>query len=186
MAKRKISQKTIAPRSWQENYASLIFGAIIVVIIGLLVANFLTRKTGEIGDNNGDESAQSQEQAAKMQEEKEYTVVSGDSLSKIAQAQYGSMDLWQALARANNIQNPNIISVNSKLKLPAKEEIEKVQVQTTQTSYEVKAGDTLFKVAEAMYGDGSKWNLIDRANNIGRLPNGNPLIFAGSTLSIPR
>jgi nucleoid-associated protein YgaU len=56
----------------------------------------------------------------------------------------------------------------------------------TQTSYKVQSGDTLFTIAEKMYGNGSRWQAISKANNLGTLPNGNPLVFADSTIKIPR
>ena len=178
-----VKKKTIN-KSWQENYAGLILGAIIVVVLGLLVANFFTKNTGEI--NDGEQITQEQAQNDQKNSETEYKVAAGDSLSKIAEKKYGSMELWTVIAKANNISNPNVIYVDSTLKLPAKVDAEKMKVELTQTSYKVTAGDTLFKIAEKMYGDGSKWTILSKANRGGRLPNGNPLIFADSTLVIPR
>ena len=167
--------------NWQESYASLILGGIIVVILGLLVANFLTRKTAQIG--NGEQTVQSEEQAAKGQQ---HRVSAGESLSKIAQKYYGNQELWPVLARVNNIANPNIIFVDASLTIPAKNEAEEVRGQITTTSYQVQQGDTLFSIAEKVYGDGSRWPVLHRANGSRRLANGNPLVFAGSTIVIPR
>ncbi|MCA9984814.1 MAG: LysM peptidoglycan-binding domain-containing protein [Anaerolineales bacterium] len=58
-------------------------------------------------------------EAAKSQ--KSYTVVAGDSLSAIAQKQYGSADKWQAIYEANKEligDNPNAIRVGQELILP--------------------------------------------------------------------
>jgi len=49
------------------------------------------------------------------------------------------------------------------------------------TSYTVKKGDCLWNIAKKFYGDGSKYTLLAKANNIG---NSN-LIYAGTTLTIP-
>ncbi|OGD88022.1 hypothetical protein A3J17_00620 [Candidatus Curtissbacteria bacterium RIFCSPLOWO2_02_FULL_40_11] len=165
--------------NWQENYAGLILGAIIVIILGLLVANFITNR-GKIGE--GEQTEIGEETAKSTQ----YTVKEGDSLSKISEQNYGEQDAWPVLARINNIVNPNIIFVGSTLEIPSAQTLAEIKMQMTQTSYDVLEGDTLFIVAEKMYGDGSKWPVIAKANNVGRLPNGNPLIFAGSTLTIPR
>jgi len=54
--------------------------------------------------------------------------------------------------------------------------------------YTVKSGDTLWEIAEAVYGDGTMWTKIRDANsaNIDLLPNGQQaLIYAGQTLTIP-
>jgi nucleoid-associated protein YgaU len=49
-----------------------------------------------------------------------YTVVSGDSLSKIAKREYGDMNKWKAIFEANRdiIKDPNLIYPGQKLKLP--------------------------------------------------------------------
>lgn len=178
MPRRKKQAKT----TWQDNYAGLILGAIIVVILGLLVANFFSKRNQAI--DNGASTSQAQEQQA--ENPTQYKVQSGDSLSKISEKIYGSEDMWPVLARVNNIANPSLIYADTNLEIPAKEKAVEMKTQMTQTTYQVQAGDTLFTIAEKMYGDGSKWVLLDRANNVGRLPNGNPLIFAGNTLTVPR
>lgn len=175
MAKRKSLLKNL-----QKSYASLILGTIVVIILGLLVANFFTRKNQQI--DSGKQTEQDQQEATLQK----HTIIPNDSLSKLAEKYYGSQDFWPVLARVNKIANPNIIFVDSTLEIPRKEEAEKIRGEMTQTSYKVQEGDTLFLIAQKMYGDGSKWKLIDRSNRVGRLPNGNPLIFSGSTLKIPR
>lgn len=174
-------------RNWQENYASFILGAIIVVILGLLVANFLTNRNGDILDLDGDGNEITAEEAIKgLKDGREYTVVAGDSLSKIAEREYGDRMMWPVLARENKIFNPNLVGIDQKLTIPSKEVAVKIQEDMTVTTYVVQKDDTLFIIAQKMYGDGSKWRVLDRANKVGRLSNGNPLIFEGSTLAIPR
>ena len=54
-------------------------------------------------------------------------------------------------------------------------------------SYEVKLGDTLWEIADAVYGDGFKWTKIleDNKSQIGFLPDGSQaLIVPGQTLMI--
>lgn len=173
-------RKKIYGVNWQESYAGIILGAIVVVVIGLLVANYFVKSRGQIG--TAETASQSQEET----KPETYKVVAGDSLSLIANKVYGSYDYWPVLAKVNNIANPNIISTNQELQLPQKAQADTIKEEMSATTYQVQAGDTLFIVAQKMYGDGSKWVLIDRANHIGRLPNGNPLIFSDNTLTIPR
>jgi nucleoid-associated protein YgaU len=54
--------------------------------------------------------------------ERTYTVVSGDSLSKIARREYGDAKLWPRIFEANKdiIKNPDLIHPGQVLKIPAK------------------------------------------------------------------
>src|SRR6267154_1338426 len=48
-----------------------------------------------------------------------YTVQSGDSLSKIAKHFYGDAQKFTVIARANNIENSDLIKVGEELEIPA-------------------------------------------------------------------
>ena len=48
-----------------------------------------------------------------------YTVQSGDSLSKIAKHFYGDAQKYMVIAKANNIENPDLIKVGEELEIPA-------------------------------------------------------------------
>src|SRR3990167_10748464 len=141
-------QKKSFITSLQENYAGLILGAIIVIILGLLIANFLSRKNEDISD--GQQVDLSQQEESKPEE---YKVVANDSFSKLGDKFYGDMELWPVLSRENNIANPNIIFVDSTLKIPSKDQAMQIKEQMTQTTYKVTQGDTLFIIAEKMYDD---------------------------------
>lgn len=167
----------------QESYAGLVLGAIIVIVLGLLVANYFNRSVGQIGTA---ESISQQPTEFSKSQPKTYKINAGDSLSAIAAETYGSEDYWPVLAQVNKIVNPNVIFADTNLELPTKAQAEVIKSSLTATSYQVQQGDTLFAIAEKVYGDGSTWHRIATANNVGTLPNGNPLIFAGSTLQIPR
>ncbi len=173
--------------NFKDSYGAFVLGAIVVVILGLLFANFITKKSGDIG-STGDKitSAGQTGQAATTSSPNVYRVSAGDSLSAISMKAYGNFDYWPVLAKVNNIANPDVIFVDSTVKIPAKVEADAMKADLTAAKYTVSSGDTLFTIAEKLYGDGSKWTLLDKANNIGRLPNGNPLIFAGNVLVVPR
>ena len=53
---------------------------------------------------------------------KVYTVVSGDSLSKIAKREYGDANAWPKIFEANKdiLKDPNKIQPGQKLKIPPK------------------------------------------------------------------
>ncbi len=48
-----------------------------------------------------------------------YTVQSGDSLSKIAKHFYGDAQKFTVIARANGIENPDLIKIGEELEIPA-------------------------------------------------------------------
>lgn len=175
--------------NWQESYTSLILGAIIVIILGLLVANFFSKRNELQQISTGEQTQMTQQAEASPSAGSEYTIRANDSLSKISEAAYGSQDHWMAIASVNDIKTPNIINQGDKIKLPAKEDLVKKEAMappSAQTSYDVVEGDTFFTISEKMYGDGSKWTMLFAANGSRRLPNGNPLVFAGTTITIPR
>lgn len=55
------------------------------------------------------------------------------------------------------------------------------EAQPEQNSYTVKAGDTLWSIAESRYNDGYKWTEIARANNL----TSPDMIEIGTTLTLP-
>lgn len=99
--------------------------------------------------------------------EQVYTVQPGDTLSKIA-AKYGTT--YQKLASYNGIANPNKINVGQKIKIPG---------SGTKT-YTVKRGDSLWAIAAAQLGDGSRYNEIKVMNGLT-----SNTIHAGQTLKLP-
>lgn len=69
----------------------------------------------DFSDVQGASSSQS------VEREKQYTVAAGDSLSKIAQREYGDAAKWQRIYEANRatVTNPNLIHPGQVLTLPA-------------------------------------------------------------------
>lgn len=63
----------------------------------------------------------SETSAPPVESMKTYTVVGGDSLSKIAQKFYGHANRWREIFEANRdqISNPDLIKVGQVLKIPA-------------------------------------------------------------------
>ena len=170
--------------NWQDSYGTFVLIAIIVIVLGLLVANFFSNKEKDI--DTGEQVEQTAEEAMKPTAGAEYTIRDNDSLSKISQEVYGSQYYWPTIAKINKIANPNRILVGNKLELPPKEEIEQAKTAAAQATYKVEQGDTFFTIAEKVYEDGSKWRILHQANGSRYLPNGNPLVFSDSTIAVPR
>lgn len=168
-----------------QSYLGLVLGAIIVIVLGFLVASFLTRNPSQ-GEIAGGEKTVSEGATAFGQMASEYKVKDGDTLYAIAESSYGDGSLWPALVAENEIENPDLIFTDATLKMPTKERAAELVKTQVQTSWDVVEGNTLSGIAESVYGDSSRWMEIAKANSVGYLENGNPLIFAGSTIKIPR
>ena len=69
---------------------------------------------------SGSSSTAPETPAAEPAESKTYTVVSGDSLSKIAKREYGDALKWRAIFEANRdaIKDPDLIYPGQVLKIP--------------------------------------------------------------------
>jgi LysM repeat protein len=108
-----------------------------------------------------------------------YTVVSGDTLSGIADS-YGIS--WQDLYAANTDvigSDPNLIIPGQVLRVPGSAPAP--APTPAQTTYTVVPGDTLWGISEKFYGTGTRYNEIAQANGVA-----NPsLIFPGQVFTIP-
>ena len=103
-----------------------------------------------------------------------YTIESGDSLSSIALAVYGSGTRWVDIAQANPLIDPNRLKVGQEIKLPDLENAryrrgtaaadDADDLPRRGASYTVQSGDTLSSVAKQFYNSASKWELIYQAN----------------------
>lgn len=96
-----------------------------------------------------------------------YTVRSGDTLSKIAD-RFDVSGGYQALARHNNIANPNRISVGQKIKIPGSSSGGSSgggSSSSRPATYTVRSGDTLAKIADRFNYPGG-YQALARANGI--------------------
>jgi LysM repeat protein len=143
-----------------------------------------------------------------------YTVVAGDSLWTVAEKVYGNGFDWQKIQQANHITSnaqgqPEVV-VGQQLIIPnsaatiaqvtptpqssSQGKIAQAPTTTLQQTpttavqtYTVQHGDSLWSIAESHYGSGDKWIIIynDQHNQLGKLPDGTPLIHAGNVLYLP-
>ena len=168
-----------------EESISMVLGALVIVIVGILIVNYFKDKRSQTLPEALTTTNQSEVG-------KTHTVVKGESLWSISEDAYGSGYNWTDVYSANKLTSENI-EVGQQLVVPdvaAKQPTATKQVSTiskeTQTitggSYTVTHGDSLWNVAVRAYGDGYKWVEIAKANNL-KNPN---VIHAGNVLVLPR
>ena len=111
-----------------------------------------------------------------------YRVKSGDTLWGISRQYLGGGPRYKEIMDANGLTN-DMIYPGQILKIPASNpggSDSSVQEPEYRT-YMVKQGDTLWKIAQNLFGDGNKYSEIMNLNN---LPNGN--LQVGQILKIPK
>jgi len=164
-----------------EESISMVLGALVIVIVGILVVNYFKEKgnTGIPGLSTENGNA------------KEHVVVKGETLWSISEDYYGSGYNWVDVKKANGLTS-EVIEVGQKLTVPSiasKEPtstkkvvtIEKVEAISGDT-YTVVKGDCLWDIAVRTYGDGFRWTEIAKVNKLV-----NPgLIHSGNILVLPR
>jgi LysM repeat protein len=106
-----------------------------------------------------------------------HTVAAGENLYRIG-LKYGIS--WVAIANANNLANPNVLTVGQVLNLPGATSPtpQPTPSPQTETTYIVQPGDNLFRIGQRF---GISWVQIAEANGLVN-PN---LISAGDELKIP-
>ncbi len=181
--------------NFAESYTSLILGAIVVLVVGILFVFFAK------GNRNMQTSSTKDESSITTIDSKTsstYTIKPGDDLWSISEDIYNNGYKWIEIAKVNKLENPGLIHVGNKLIIPTvaqKEPVIQNLIQTSQTqgsviqndsiteaTYKIKSGDNLWDIAVRAYGDGFKWPEIAKVNNLE-----NPsLIFSDNILKIPR
>ncbi|MDP2649411.1 MAG: LysM peptidoglycan-binding domain-containing protein [bacterium] len=174
-SRRKFQRNFYRPRS----YMSLLYGVLTVVILFLVI--FLGFRTLSQRGVITEEAGKTEE----VKQEQLYVVKEGDSLWLIAELKYNDGYKWNEIAKANKIENPDIIEKGTKLTLPLIKKASAEKVETKKISgekYTVVEGDNLWDISIRAYGDGFKWLEIAKVNNLSN-PN---LIYPGDVFKLPR
>lgn len=91
----------------------------------------------------------------------EHIVKKGDTLTGISRMYYGTITLYDELARYNGIENPNKIRVGQVIEIPDRKYLYDIV-----DYYEVQKGDTLWKISKMYYDDYNYWKLLGEYNEI--------------------
>ena len=190
-----------------QSTLSLVLGALIVLIAGVLIFNFFNKSKTEITPNA--EQTQEESDVSPDKLPGKYTVKENDTLFTIAEKYYQDGYKYTEIEKKNNLTDANSIAVGQVLEIPKLEGLvaevtpsptgetvsptpapatggaENATVwgdKITGETYTVTEGDWLSKIAGRAYGDIMMYQKIAAANNIS-----NPdLIEPGMVLKIPR
>ncbi len=171
-----------------QSKVSMILGALIIIVIGVLIFNFFNKPKADLGPAQQTQAGENQ-----------YTVLEGDTLFTIADKYYQNGYMYTEIAKANNITNPDQLETGQTLQIPALPSTQQDQQDTQNlgtedenttvwglkidgNTYTVIDGDWLSTIAGRAYGDIQAFDKIAQANNISD-PN---LIEPGTVLTIPR
>lgn len=185
-----------------QSKISMVLGALIVLVIGILIFNYFNREKSSLGPAQQTQTVE--QDVSKDSLPGKYTVKEDDSLFAIAEKYFADGYKYPEIAKENNLTNPDQIETGQVLQIP------KLALQPTQASpepspnlqelgtgggnttiwgekiegntYTVVEGDWLSKIAGRAYGDIFAYDQIAKANNI---PNPD-LIEPGMKLTIPR
>lgn len=194
-----------------QSKVSLVLGALIILVIGILIFNYFNKSKASLGPAQ-QTSKEAQQDVSPNQLPGKYTVKEGDILFIIAEKYYTDGEKFSEIAKTNNLTNPDQIETGQVLEIP-KLETQQAQAEVSpqptvspepsaspetlgtgggnttiwgekidSNKYTVVEGDWLSTIAGRAYGDITAFNKIAQANNIS-----NPdLIEPGTVLTIPR
>lgn len=183
----------------QTKFPNILLGLTVLVVVFLLLSIIFQNGQGKKSVKKpwslfgGKEMNEERSKKNGETDQSVYVVKQGDYLWKIAEDAFGSGYNAYDIARANKIADPNTITPGQRITIPKVEARQPTKgvvaqaatttkVTITQSSYTVKKGDYLWKIAQDAYGDGLAWTKIAKVNKIV-----NPdLIYEGSKLTLPR
>lgn len=191
-----------------QSKLSMILGALIILVVGILIFNYFSRGRETLGPAQQIQQAQEGDVSPENLPGK-YTVKEEDTLFLISEKYYKDGYKYTEIAKENNITNMDSIEVGQVLQIPKLEalvtavpspspEVTPTSTQEplgkggadttiwgpriTEDTYTVVEGDWLSKIAGRAYGDIFAYKKLAEVNNI---PNPD-LIFPGQVLKIPR
>ncbi len=184
-------KKLIKELKLTDSYISMGLGLLVVTIVAVLFFNYLQGKNKPMITETAEQTTQEEQTQKENQLPTTHTVGSNENLWTIAEKYYQSGYNWVDIAKANNLDNANLIEVGQQLTIPQATPIllaEKTeQAETTKDNnipdtYTVKPGDTLWDIAVNIYQNGYRWVDIAQANKLAN-PN---LIHSGNVLVLPK
>ncbi len=144
--------------------------------------------SGDASGGQGGGSHAASEEEEDLAERFYYTVIPGDNLWRIAVKFYGSGSYWRKVYEDNRavIRNPNRVYAGQQLLIIRAKQGNPGIGQAEGSIYRVQLGDSLWKIAQRIYGRGELWRRIYQANRKaiiepGRLRTGQKIVIPGAS-----
>ncbi len=160
---------------------------VLVIIAGFLVWNYLQNLGG---DKNNSQDIQEILDEVNQDNEESKTEENADTTEEIAEGTTPEVkttepEIKAETPKAETVKNKTVTKTNETQTISSVTDYKSGDIKSGK--YVVKTGDTLWEIAEAVYGSGFEWQTIASANAdaIYTLSNGNVGIDAGVTLTIP-
>lgn len=102
-----------------QNTLSLVLGALIVIVVGILLFNYFNKPKPQISDNAANQQqTQPTGDVAPGSLPGKYTIKDGDTLFNIAEKYYGDGYKYTEIASANNMADVNSLSTGQEITIP--------------------------------------------------------------------
>lgn len=101
-----------------QSKVSLVLGALIVLVIGILVYNYFNRNKADLGPAQQTETRTENQDVSPEQLPGKYTVKEGDTLFIIAEKYYQDGEKFTEIAEANNLTDVDQIETGRVLEIP--------------------------------------------------------------------
>ena len=113
-----------------QSTLSLVLGALIILVAGVLLFNYFNRGSSDIGP--AQQTTEKQEDVSPEGLPGNYTVKEGDTLFLIAENYYKDGYKFSEIVKANDLANADVIEVGQVLKIPKLEGVEMAQASPTE------------------------------------------------------
>lgn len=127
----KVTENPLTQIKFGESYVSLLLGIVVVIvvaIVGIVVMN-VVRHRAMVAHSNSLPAVATQKitQSKTVAKTKMHVVAEGEGLWQIAEKEYHDGYKWTDIAKANNLQNPDVIFKGTKLTIPEAVSAQKIE-----------------------------------------------------------
>jgi nucleoid-associated protein YgaU len=161
----------------KESLISLGLGVVVVMLSGVLLFNILKSRNLSSSNQQAKIPGTVDENIAESQINNlpaKHVVKDGETIWSISMNYYNSGYNWISIAKANNLENANVIQPGQELDIPNEKPIFPQEGEiavagistTTENVYRVKKGDTLWDISCRTFANCYNWPEIAKANNL--------------------